>query len=151
MRQGCFVSPLLFNIIVEQIMRIVEDKLENRHGTIIGGRCIWNIRYADDTTMVATSREKCSEMGGILKETSEQVGLKINRSKTQVLAIHGEGDVEIQRETIEKVRKVKFLGSYITTNGDSTDDIKSRIGRAKAIAISMSEIWKSRELSKRLD
>lgn len=131
-------------------MREVEERLEERPGIVMGGRSIWNIRYADDTTMLTTSSEKCSVMGETLRTASERVGLKINRSKTQVMTVHGEGDVQIQGEVIEKVGKVKFLGSYITTDGESTVDIKCRIGCAKAVATSMTDVWKSRELSRRL-
>ncbi|XP_078491080.1 uncharacterized protein LOC144747145 [Ciona intestinalis] len=62
-RQGCLISPLLFNTVGERIMREVEERLTKRSGKVIGGRLIWNIRYADDTTMVAKSREECGVMG----------------------------------------------------------------------------------------
>jgi len=146
-RQGCLVSPLLFNMIGEKIMREVEERLEERSGKIVGGRSIWNIRYADDTTMVSRSREECSRMGEVLKDVSKTVGLEINKSKTQVMSVHGTGEVKIDNESITKVEKVKFLGSYLTEDGASTVDIKCRIGQAKAITNNMAEIWKSCDLS----
>ena len=113
---------------------------------MIGGRCIWNIRYADDTTMVAKSREECNVMGETLRRASkDEAGLDINKNKTSAMTIHGEGEIEIEAEKIEKVKKVKFLGSYITPKGDSCVDIKNRIGLAKTVTNNMSEVWKAKD------
>ena len=149
-RQGCLVSPILFNAVGEKIMREVEEKLQERPGKVIGGRSVWNIRYADDTTLVARSKEECEAMGEALREVSQQVGLNINKNKTAVMTVHGEGDIEIDRVKMDKVSRVKFLGSYITPDGDSCVDIKCRIGLAKAVTINMTEAWKSREISMKL-
>ena len=131
-------------------MREVADRLEERTGKVIGGRCIWNIRYADDTTLVARSKEECQQMGEALKEASLRVGLKINKSKTTAMTVHGEGNIRIEGEEIEKVSKVKFLGSYLTPDGESGTDIKCRIGMAKRVATNMTDAWKSREISLKL-
>ena len=146
-RQGCLVSPLLFKIIGERIMRKVEERLEERPGKVIGGRCMWNVRYADDTTMVSRSKEECGKMGEELSRVSKEVGLTINKSKTSTMTIHGEGSVEIEGESIEREEKIKFLGSYITPDGGSQTDIKIRTALAKAVTTSMAEVWKSTELS----
>ena len=149
-RQGCLISPLLFNTIGERIMREVEERLTERPGKVIGGRSIWNIRYADDTTLIAKSREECGGMGEALMNVSAEFGLKINRSKTSAMAVHGTGAIEIDGEEIERVEKMKFLGSYVTPDGDSTADIKSRIGMAKSITSNMSDVWKSSDMNVRL-
>ena len=130
-------------------MREVEERLKERPGKIIGGRSIWNIRYADDTTMIASSKDECSEMGEALSSISKEVGLNINKSKTSAMTVHGEGDVQMEGEKIDQVEKFKFLGSYITPTGDSTCDIKSRIGQAKTATINMAEVWGSRDLNTR--
>ena len=111
MRQGCLISPLLFNAVGERIMREVEERLEERPGKVIGGRAMWNIRYADDTTMVGKSREECREMGETLRDASKDMGLGINMNKTSVMTVHGQGEIEIEGKKIEKVDKVKLLGS----------------------------------------
>jgi hypothetical protein len=150
-RQGCLVSPLLFNAIGEKIMRTVLERTQDQHetpGKVLGGRSIWNIRYADDTTVVARSREECCAMGNLLAEVSKEVGLNINRAKTSSMSVHGEGTVQLGGETIETVHKAKFLGSQVTDEGDSTADIKSRIGQAKSAANSMTDTWRSQELSR---
>ncbi|XP_078491079.1 uncharacterized protein LOC144747144 [Ciona intestinalis] len=81
---------------------------------------------------------------------SAEFGLKINRSKTSAMAVHGTGAIEIDGEEIERVEKMKFLGSYLTIDGDSTADIRTRIGMAKSIASNMGEVWKSSEMNVRL-
>jgi len=116
-------------------------------GKVIGGRCMWNIRYADDTTMIARSKEKCSKTGEELTQKSKEVGLPINKLKTSAMTIRGQGSVEIEGDRIEKEEKIKFLGSYVTSDGDSHTDIKNRIALAKAVTNSMAEVWKSKELS----
>ena len=113
-RQGCFISPLLFNVIGEHIMRRVESNLPERSGKVIGGRALWNIRYADDTTLIGNKRREMIEMAEQLRQASLYMGLHINSAKTSAMTVHGVGKVRIQTEEIENVEKFKFLGSYIT-------------------------------------
>jgi len=95
----------------EKIMREVEEPVEERPGKVIGGRSIWNNLYADDTTMVAKTREKCSQlqMGEVLIDVSRMVGLDRNKNKTLAMNVHGEGDVAIVEESINNVHTIKFL------------------------------------------
>ena len=73
-------------------MRKVEERVrEERPGKIIGGRNFWNVRYADDTTVLAESKEQCERIGEELGRVSEKVGLKINKRKTAAMTVHGEG------------------------------------------------------------
>jgi len=128
-------------------MREVEERLEEGPRKVIGGRCMWNIRYADDTTMIARSKEECSKMGEELTQKSKKVGLTINKSKVSAMTIHGKGSVEIEGERIERGEKIKFLGFYVTSDGNSHTDIKNRIALTKAVTNNMAEVWKSKELS----
>ena len=83
-RQGCILSPCLFNLYAEYIMR--HDRLdEAQAGIKIPGRNISNLRYADDTTLMAESEELKSHLTKV-KEESEQVGLKLNIQKTKIMA-----------------------------------------------------------------
>ena len=87
-------------------------------------------------------------MGDMLAEVSKEVGLNISKAKTSSMSVPGTRAVQVGGETIETVHKAKFLGSQVTDEGDSTADIKSRIGQAKSVANSMAETWKSQELSR---
>ena len=111
---------------------------------------------ASVTTLVARSSEECNLMAAVLMEESRVMGLQINKSKTTAMTVHGHGDIELEREIIEKVQKLKYLGSYITegdsrriihSEGDSSSDIKARIGMAKSVTYNLVEVWKSKELS----
>ncbi|XP_037789867.1 uncharacterized protein LOC119585262 [Penaeus monodon] len=86
-------------------------------------------------------------MGEALLDTSrEEVK---NKKKTYAMKIHGDGVVELG-EKIEHVNKVKFLGSYVTDDGYSGNDIKIRIGQAKSVTNNMDDVWKSKELGTKL-
>ena len=131
-------------------MRKVQHCLTEKIGKVTGGRTIWNVRYADDTTIVANSKEEMEDIAEKLRQASEEMGLLINNTKTITMTIHGNGNVNINGQTISTVEKFKYLGSYIAQDGDSTADIKARFGQARSIAASLSEIWKSSDLNKQL-
>ena len=121
-RQGCILSPCLFNFYAEYIMR--NSGLEEAQAGIkIAGRNIINLRYADDTTLMAESEE----LKGLLmkvKEESEKVCLKLNIQKTKIMASGPITSWEIDGETVETVSDFIFLGSTITADGDGSHEIK---------------------------
>lgn len=131
-------------------MRQVAERISERAGCIVGGHAIWNIRYADDTTLLASNKEDLQRMAEAIREESLKYGLEINNSKTNTMCIHGEGDLSIQNQVIEKVNSFKFLGSRVNTTGGSSEDIKTRIAMAKSTTTSMTDIWKSNDLSTNL-
>lgn len=144
-RQGCNISPTEFNLYAEDIIRrSLED---NQHGVTVGGRRINNIRYADDTTLLATTKEGIKETFERLVLESETSNMSINGKKTKLM-VGGRGDVRVQLqmggEVIEQVDSFKFLGSVKTANGDCSPEIKRRMAMARATAIRMDAIWKSR-------
>ena len=142
-RQGCLVSPILFIIAGEYIMRAVAEKHDNRLGYNIGGRAVWNIRYADDTTLLARTRTELKEVAEMLREESLKAGLEINSSKTNVMTINGQGEFAIQGEPIQAVDSFKFLGSKVTTNGDSSTDIRARIAMGRSTTTNLGNVWRS--------
>ena len=97
-RQGCILSPCLFNFYAEYIMRNAGLE-EAQAGTKIAGRNIKNLRYADDTTLMAESEEHKSLLMKV-KEESEQVGLKLNIQKTKIVASGPITSSEIDGETV---------------------------------------------------
>ena len=107
-RQGCLLSPCLFNLYEEYIMRNAGLD-EPQAGIKIAGENINNLRYADDTTLMAESEElKCLLMK--MKEESEKVGLKINIQKTKIMASGPITSWQINRETVETVADFIFFG-----------------------------------------
>ena len=121
-RQGCILSPCLFNLYAEYIMQNARLD-EAQAGNKIAGRYINNLRYGDDTTLMAEIRELKSLLMKV-KQESEKAGLKLNIQKTKIMASGPITSWQIDRETIETVRDFIFGGSKITADGDCSHDIK---------------------------
>ena len=98
---------------------------ELQAGMKIAGRTINNLRYADDTTLMAESEEELKSLLMKVKEESEKVGLKFNTQKTKIMASGPITSWEIDGETVETVADFIFLGSKITADGDCSYEIKS--------------------------
>ena len=115
--QGCILSPCLFNLYAEYIMRNAGMD-EAQAGIKISRRNINNLRYADDTTLMAESEEELKSLLTKVKEESEKVDLKLNIQKTKITASGPITSWQIDRETVETVTGFIFLGSKITEDGD---------------------------------
>ena len=115
--KGCILSPCLFNLHAEYIMKNAGLK-ETQAGITIAGRNINNLRYADDTTLMAESREELKSLLMKVKEESEKVGLKLNIQKTKIMASGPITSRQIEGKRVETVTDFIFLGSKITADGD---------------------------------
>ena len=113
--QGCILSPCLFNLYAEYIMRN-SGLEETQAGVKIAGRNINNLRYAGDTTLMAESEEESLLMK--VKEESEKVGLKLNIQKTKTMASGPITSWQIDGERVETVADFIVLDSKITADGD---------------------------------
>ena len=113
------MSPCLFNLYAEYIMRNAGLK-ETQAGIKSAGRNISNLRYADDTTLMAESEEELKSLLMKVKEESEKVGLKLNIQKTKIMASGPITSWEIDGETVSDFI---FLGSKITADGDCSHEI----------------------------
>ena len=121
--QGCILSPCLFNLYAEYIMQNTRLD-EAQAGIKIARRNINNLRYADDTTLIAGSEEELKSLLMKVKEESEKVGLKLNIQKTKIMASSPITSWQIDGETVEKVKHFIFLGSKITADDDCSHEIK---------------------------
>ena len=122
-RQGCILSPCLFNLYAEYIMRNAGLE-EIQAGIKFAGRNINNLRYADDTTLMAESEEELKSLLMKVKEESEKVGLKLNIQKTKIMASGPMTSWEIDGETVETVSDFILGGSKITADGDCSLELK---------------------------
>ena len=120
--QGCILSPCLFNLYAEYIIRNAGLE-EAQAGIKIAGRNVKNLRYADDTTLMAENEEELRSLLMKVKE-SEKVGLKLNIQKMKIMASGPICSWEIDRETVETVSDFIFGGSKITADGDCSREIK---------------------------
>ena len=127
-RQGCVLSPHLFNLYSENVMR---NALEGYIGDItIGGRTVINLRYADDLVLIANTLPKLQELVDRVRTESEKAGLFLNVKKTKVKkvlrhATEGEEDqnIWINGEKIENEKQFAYLGAVLTHKYDDTPEI----------------------------
>uniref|UniRef100_A0AC11DSM5 Uncharacterized protein n=2 Tax=Ovis aries TaxID=9940 RepID=A0AC11DSM5_SHEEP len=110
----------------------------------IAGRNINNLRYADDTTLMAESEEELKSLLMIVKEVSEKVGLKLNMQKTKIMASGPITSWEIDGETVETVSDFIFWGSKITVDGDFSHEIKRRLLLGRKVMTNLDTIVKTR-------
>ena len=122
--QGCILSPCLFNLYAKYIMRNAGLD-EAQAGIKIAGRNINNLRYADDTTLMAEREEELKSLLMKAKEKSEKAGLKLNIQKTNIMASGPISSIQIDGETMETLTDFVFLGSKITADGDCSREIEA--------------------------
>ena len=142
--QSCILSPCLFNFYAEYIMRNAELE-ETQAGIKIAGRNINNLRYADDTTLMAESEEELKSLLMKVKEESEKVGLKLNIQKTKIMASGPITSWEIDEETVETVSDFIFFGSKITAGGYCSHEIKRCLLLGRKVMTNLDTIFKSRD------
>ena len=144
-RQGCILSPCLFNLYAEYIMRNAGLE-EVQAGIKIAGRNINNLRYADDTTLLAESEELKSLLMKV-KEESDKVDLKLNIQKTKILASSPITSWQIDGETMETVRGFIFLSSKITADGDCSPEFKRDLLLRRKAVTNLDSMLKSRDIA----
>ena len=145
-RQGCILSPCLFNLYAEYIMR--NAGLEETQAAIqIARRNINNLRYADDTTFMAESEEQLQSLLMKVKEESGKVGLKLTIQKTKIMASGPITSWGIDGETVETVTGFIFLGSKITADGDCSHKIKRHLLLGRKVMTNLDNILKSRDIT----
>ena len=143
--QGCILSPCLFNLYAEYIMR--NDGLEEAQAGIkIARRNINNLRYADDTPLMAESEEELRSLLMKVKE-SEKIGLKLNIQKTKIMASGPITSWQIDGETVETVTDFILGGSKITADGDCSHEIKRRLLPGRKVMTNLDSILKSRDIT----
>ena len=144
--QGCILSPCLFNLNAEHIVRNVGLD-EAQAGIKIAGRNISNLRYADDTTLTTESEEELKSLLMKVKEESEKVGLKLSIQKPKIMASSPITSWQIDGETMETVTDFIFLGSKFTAGGDCSHEIKRRLLLGRKAMTILDSILKSRDIT----
>ena len=140
------LSPCLFNLHVEYIMR--NAGLNEAHARIkIAGRNINNLRYADDTTLMAESEAELKSLLMKVKEESAKAGLKLNIQKTKIMASNPITSWQIDGETMETMTDFIFLGSIITADGDCSHEIKRCLILGRNTMTNLDTILQSRDIT----
>ena len=140
------LSPRLFNLYAEYILWNTRLD-EAQAGIKIARRNINNLRYAEDTTLMAESEEELKSLLMKVKEESEKVGLKLNIKKTKIMASGPITSWQIDGETMETVRDFIILGSKITADGDCSHEIKRCLLFGRNTLTNLDSILKSRDIT----
>ena len=140
------MSPCLFNLYAEHIVRNAGLE-EPQAGINIAGRNINNLRYTDDTTLMAESEEELKNLLMKVKEESKKVGLKLNIQKTKIMASSHITSWQINGETVERVADFIFEGSKITADGDYSHEIKRRLFLGRKVMTNLDSILKSKDMT----
>jgi len=127
-RQGCGLSPYLFNLILEAVMNLALKDTEI--GGNINGKMINNLRFADDIDLIAEEKHQLQELTDRVQNSSKRFGLKIKGEKMKTMTIGKipeKMEVKIEGETLEQVTEFAYLGGLITEDAQCTKDIRRRI------------------------
>ena len=144
--QRCILSRCLFNSYAEYMMRTTGLE-EAQAGIKIAGRNINNLRYEEDTTLMAESEEELKSPLMKVKEESEKVCLKLNIQKTKIMAPAPITSRQIDGETVETVADFILEGSKITAGGDCNHEIKRRLHLGRKAMTNLYSILKSRDIT----
>ena len=145
-RQGCILSPCLFNLYAEDIMRNAGLD-EAQAGIKMAGRNINNLRNADDTTLMVESEEELKSLLMKMKEESEKVGIRLNTQETKVMASGPITSWLIDGETMETVTDFILGGPQITADSDCSHEIKRRLLLGRKAMTNLDSILKSRDVT----
>ena len=140
------MSSYLFNLYAEYITRNAGLD-EVQAGIKIARRNINNLRYADDTALMAESQEELKSLLMKVKEESGKVGLKLNIQKTKIMASDPITSWETDGETVELVRDFILQGSKIIADGDCSHEIKRRLLLGRKVMTNLDSIFKSRDVT----
>ena len=140
------MSPCLFNLYADYIMRNTGLE-ELQAGIRIGGRTINNLRYTDDTTLMAEREEELKSLLMKVKVESERVGLKLNIQKTKIMASGPITSCQIDGDPRETVITFIFLGSKITVDGDCSHEIKRCLLLGRKAMTNLDSVLKTRDIT----
>ena len=140
------MSPSLFNLYAEYITRNVGLD-EAQAGIKMAGRNINNLRYADDTILMAETEKELKSLLMKVKEESEKVNLKLNIQKMKIMASGLISSWEPDGETVETVSDFIFLGSKITADGDCSHEIKRHAPLGRKVMTNLDSVFKSRNIT----
>ncbi|CAH8515125.1 unnamed protein product [Schistosoma haematobium] len=147
-RQGCLLSPFLFLLVVDWIMKTSTS--EGKHGIQwTAQNQLDDLDFADDLALLSRTHEQMQMKTASVAAVSASVGLSIHKGKTKVLKFKAENSnpITLDGETLEDVESFTYLGSIIDEQGGSDADVKARIGKARVAFLQLKYIWNSKQLS----
>ena len=148
-RQGCILSPDLFNLYIENIMSIALDRTEGI-GVLVGGHLFNNLRFADDIALLASSADDLQELLNSVNETSTAFGMEISEPKTKVMCTartHEDLTIQLNGQDLEQVTEFTYLDSSLSAKNISDIDINKRIAKASSVVGRLKDLWQDHQVS----
>ena len=155
LRQGCVMSPWLFNVYMDGVVREVNTRVGERGLSLTGERgqnwVVNQVLFADDTALVADTEEALQQLVTEFGRVCERRKLKVNVGKSKVMRctrrdVVGELRVNLGGERLEEVGSFRYLGSQVTRSGEIGEEVRYRVGEAGKVMGGMKKVWKNRDL-----
>ena len=147
-RQGCILSPSLFNLYTECIFK----SIEGMPGINISGNIVNNLRYADDTALIADNEQDLQNIVDTIHRQSKEFGLDMNIKKTKTMVISRKAEIPqvniaVNNNILEQVKQFTYLGLNLYEDGKNSGEVRRRIGMAKTKFTQMHKVFTSRKIS----
>lgn len=149
-RQGCLLSPFLFTLAIDWVMRRTTEGTKNGIQWTPWTQ-LDDLDFADDLALLSHSHQQMQAKTSNLAHFSSRIGLSIHEEKTKVMKVNTQGSqsVKLNQTNLPEVETFTYLGSVINKQGGSDADIKTRIGKARGAFIALNNIWKSQQITTR--
>ena len=144
-RQGCLLSPFLFILVIDWVMKTAtKEKRNGIQWTILTQ--LDDLDFAEDLALLPHSHKQMQDKTTELAFISARVGLKINKRKTKILRTNAtrQTPIMLEGETLEKVKDFRYLGSTVDTHGRTEADVKKRTSKARVAFHLLRNVWKSK-------
>ena len=157
LRQGCVMSPWLFNLFMDGVMREVREKVDDVGATMWDARrnCEWKVEwlmFADDTVLIGDSEEKLERLVHEFERVCGRRKLKVNVTKSQIMKIgknveENEMNVQLNNRRMDEVDTYRYLGVDISNDSGMSEEVNHRIGEARKACGALKDLWKKRHIS----
>jgi hypothetical protein len=147
-RQGCILSPDLFNLFLDHVL--AEALEEYQGGATMNGQRVSNLRFADDIDLMGETVEETQELLNAIHRSSQKHGLEISKEKTNVLLVAKDARtvvIKIDNDTLKQVSHFKYLGTEVTEQNSSSLDIKCRLAQALAGLSNLRTVWQNNRVT----
>ena len=145
-RQGCLLSPTIFLLVIDWIMKTITATPRGIQWTVT--KKLEDLDFADDIALLSHSFQHIQQKTDILRNTAKSTGLDINVQKTKCLRVNAaqNSPIMLDGEPVENVSKFTYLGSILSETGGSDEDIRARIGKARHAFVTLKPVWRNRNI-----